>query len=145
MHYHSKEETAKIIKAGRIAKGYTQQEVADLAGISLRSVQRIENAEVIPRLYTYKVLAQKLALPEELGFNEADHASAPDTVNVLPMVTFNKPRKIILSVTTGLLITLMACAYLAQSVTFPETSFELFVFLIVLTGLYATVLFKIWE
>ena len=33
------------IKEGRLSKGYTQQELSDLAGISIRSVQRIENGE----------------------------------------------------------------------------------------------------
>jgi len=145
MQHQSKEDTARIVKAGRIAKGYTQQEVADLAGISLRSVQRIENAEVIPRLYTYRLLAEKLDLVKELNFKQPDPVLVPDTVNALPMAMLNKPHKIILTVSIGLSIILMAGAYLAQSATFPETNFELFVFLIAVTAVYAAALLKIWK
>ena len=55
-----KEVVARAIREGRVAKGLTQQELADLAGISLRSVQRIEGGEVVPRAYTLRVLGEKL-------------------------------------------------------------------------------------
>src|SRR5579863_9589337 len=59
----SKQEIAALVKEGRSAKGYTQQELADLAKLSLRSVQRIENGEVLPRSYTLRMLAQHLNFP----------------------------------------------------------------------------------
>ena len=48
---------ASIVKEGRLAKGYTQKEVSDLTGISLRSIQRIENGEVEARTYSLKALS----------------------------------------------------------------------------------------
>ena len=60
MVQYNKEDIARLVKDGRIAMGYTQQELSDLTRISLRSVQRIENAEVLPRLYTLKLLAKSI-------------------------------------------------------------------------------------
>ena len=45
------------IKTLRLAKGLTQQELSDLSGISLRTIQRIENGEVKPSLYSLKKLS----------------------------------------------------------------------------------------
>jgi transcriptional regulator with XRE-family HTH domain len=56
----NKEQLAQLVREKRTAKGITQQELADMAGISLRSVQRIENGEVLPRSYTLRVIAEKL-------------------------------------------------------------------------------------
>jgi len=53
---------AELVKTGRTEKGYTQQDLADRTGISLRTVQRIENGEVLPRLYTLRLLEQHLAV-----------------------------------------------------------------------------------
>ncbi|RZS93892.1 helix-turn-helix domain-containing protein [Aquimarina brevivitae] len=51
---------AEVVKSRRVALGLTQQEVADLTKLSLRSVQRIEKGEVVPRMHTLKMLAQQL-------------------------------------------------------------------------------------
>lgn len=52
--------SGKRIKSLRIAKGWTQQELSDRSGVSLRTVQRIENGEVKPSLYSLRILAQAL-------------------------------------------------------------------------------------
>lgn len=145
MNNLSKEEIAKLVKNGRMAKGYTQQEIADIAGISLRSVQRIENADVLPRLYTLKVLAQALDIPVDDCSAQDDLMPIAHNVNVLPATTLNKPRKLILTASIGLLLTLIVGAFLSQSVTFPETNFELFLFLIAVVSIYTLGLFKIWK
>jgi transcriptional regulator with XRE-family HTH domain len=49
-----------LIKQSRIKKGYTQQQVADMTQLSLRSVQRIEKGEVMPRQYSLDALANQL-------------------------------------------------------------------------------------
>lgn len=145
MNNLSKEEIAKLVKGRRIAKGYTQQEIADIAGISLRSVQRIENADVLPRLYTLKILAQKLEI--EVDNSPAQDHTVPVPVNVvtLPSPMLNKPRKLILTASVGLLLTLLVGAFISQSSNFPETNFELFLFLIAVVSIYALGLFKIWK
>jgi transcriptional regulator with XRE-family HTH domain len=53
------------IKALRLAKGMTQQELADQSGISLRTIQRIEYGEVKPSLYSLKKLS--VVLEEDLN------------------------------------------------------------------------------
>jgi transcriptional regulator with XRE-family HTH domain len=57
-----KKRLADVVKSGRATKGYTQQELADLTRISLRSIQRIENGEVEPRVYTLRLLEEHLGV-----------------------------------------------------------------------------------
>ena len=49
-------ELGKKILALRLAKGLTQNELAEKCNISLRTIQRIESADVTPRSYTTKVI-----------------------------------------------------------------------------------------
>jgi len=153
----SKEAIARLVREGRAAKGYTQQELSEMTGISLRSVQRIENAEVQPRMYTLKILAEQLgfswegmmAEPDPAG--EAAEAIAREPILKEPAIPvaarrrFNKAQKIILTIGIGLFITLAVLAYIAQSGRFPETQFELFVLLGVLVVVYGGVIFWIWK
>lgn len=44
----------------RLAKGLTQTELADECNVSLRTIQRIEAAEVMPRSYTIKLIFDTL-------------------------------------------------------------------------------------
>ena len=144
MNQLNKEEISLLVKQGRIAKGYTQQQVSDLAGISLRSVQRIENGDVLPRMYTLKVLAENLEFTDALNLEKILPATQDHVVEVI-QERINKPRQIILSTSIGLSLILAVAAFLSQSATFPETSFELFVFLLIVSLIYATLLFKIWK
>lgn len=50
---------ARVI-AARKNKGYSQEELAFAAGLSLRTIQRIEKGSVHPRLYSLKALADTL-------------------------------------------------------------------------------------
>jgi transcriptional regulator with XRE-family HTH domain len=50
-------ELSQKIIAARKAKGLTQEELAELANTTVRTIQRIENAENKPRPYTIKSLA----------------------------------------------------------------------------------------
>lgn len=52
----------KIIDA-RHRLGITQEELADLAKVNVRTIQRIEKGAVLPRKYTIKVLAAALNIP----------------------------------------------------------------------------------
>ncbi len=49
----------------RQQKGYTQEELATLAGLSIRTIQRIESGENVPRGFTLKAIAAALNLPAE--------------------------------------------------------------------------------
>ena len=53
------------IKELRIQKGFTQEELADKTGLSARTIQRIENGEVDPRIYTLSSIAEALDIAYE--------------------------------------------------------------------------------
>lgn len=50
----------------RLAKGLSQEELAAATGISLRTIQRIEHEQVVPRAYSLK----KIALALDINFDE---------------------------------------------------------------------------
>jgi transcriptional regulator with XRE-family HTH domain len=50
----------KSIKELRKTQGLTQQQLAEEAGITLRTIQRIENGEVKPSLHSLKTLGKVL-------------------------------------------------------------------------------------
>ena len=51
---------SKKVKSLRTSKGMSQEELADVTGLSLRTIQRIENNETEPRGDSLKRLAQAL-------------------------------------------------------------------------------------
>ena len=57
---------ANIVKERRMHLKYTQQELADKSKLSLRSIQRIEKGEVIPRMHTLKALSDSLNISIDL-------------------------------------------------------------------------------
>lgn len=151
-----KEELARLVKEGRTARGYTQQELSDKTGLSLRSVQRIENGEVVPRSYTIRVLA------EELGFEVASSRSGGSPSAFEPLSSIEpgtsvpppiplrsssprRPRKIILTTGLGIILVLGAMAFLAQSPRFPETTFEALLFWLCIVVVYTVALLFIWK
>ena len=55
------------IKSLRLKKGYSQEEFAEAAGVALRTVQRLENGENVPRGDTLKKMAIALEVsPDDL-------------------------------------------------------------------------------
>jgi transcriptional regulator with XRE-family HTH domain len=139
----SKEKIALLIKNARINRGYSQQQLADLVKLNLRSVQRIEKAEVLPRAYNLNLIARELDLDIAV-LKEDSNISAtvePNQINN----TFNKPRKLILSIGIGLIGSLLIAAFLSQSSNFPETSFELFLLLAFNIAVYGIILWSIWR
>lgn len=53
-------ELGKKVALARKQKGLTQEELADMANITVRTVQRIESGQTIPRAFTLKSLEQAL-------------------------------------------------------------------------------------
>lgn len=53
-------ELGKKITALRTAKGLTQEELVEKSKVSVRTIQRIEAGEVMPRMYTVKILLEAL-------------------------------------------------------------------------------------
>lgn len=56
---------ATNIQRLRKQKGLTQEELAEQAGITVRTIQRIENDVTTPRLYTLRKIAEVLEVPIE--------------------------------------------------------------------------------
>ena len=128
---------ASLVKEGRIAKGYTQKELSELSNISIRSIQRIENAEILPRSYTLKALAEILGISFET-FQKAKPVAKRFT-------KINRGQKIILSAGISLFIFFLAWAFIAQSSNFPETEFELIIFSAIVLLLITSLLAIIWR
>ena len=164
MNQSDRKNVAILIKRGRATKRITQQELADLTGISLRSVQRIENEEVLPRPYTIRVLAKQLGILEQINeldlppFDQSERREE-DPIKRDIIVTqsasrwgspsasrqLNRPRKIILSIGIGVLMILGTIAYIAQSARFPETDFEGSLLWMGIAGVYILILFRLWK
>lgn len=141
-----KEKIAKLIKESRLRKGYSQQQLADLAQLNLRSVQRIEKAEVSPRAYSLNLLATHLDLDVELLEDlKSKAATVPDATPSGNNELAKKSTKIIFSITLALLTVLLTAAFLSQSSGFPETSFELFLFLALIVAMNGFIFWRIWK
>lgn len=67
----------EIISLQRKSKGFSQELLAEYCGISIRTVQRIENNKTIPRPYTLKVITDVLNLPE-LKINVTSKPEIPE-------------------------------------------------------------------
>ena len=128
---------SELVKEGRLAKGYTQKELSELSNISVRSIQRIENAELLPRSYTLKSLSGILGISFE-------SFQSPDPVQK-HVYRITKDQKIILSIGLSAFVVLLSWAFLAQSPKFPETVFELLIFLAIALLVLTTILFLVWR
>ena len=64
------------IKEIRISKGFTQSELSEKSGIAVRTIQRIENSEVTPSIYSLNAIGEAL----EVKFNEL-YIELPDRFN----------------------------------------------------------------
>lgn len=77
--------TASRIVQLRKSAGLTQEELADKAGVTVRTIQRIENNETMPRAYTMRRIAEALGVTvqdlHEVGAVKAP-ASEPDVANL---------------------------------------------------------------
>jgi transcriptional regulator with XRE-family HTH domain len=63
----SKSELSKRVKELRTRKGLSQEQLAEISGLSLRTIQRIENGETEPRGETLKRLMNALEVaPDDL-------------------------------------------------------------------------------
>jgi|GEM_PF-835685 len=71
----NKQTTSEQIRTLRKNKGLSQEALAEMAGINLRTLQRIETGSVVPRGETLRLLAQ--ALEVDIEAFSADQFSAP--------------------------------------------------------------------
>lgn len=131
-----KQTLAEVVRAKREARGYTQTDLAEKTGISLRSIQRIEKAEVLPRPFTIKSLATALDFSDlEIRNGDSEDKKSGST---------KKAKKIILSAVSPLIIFLLAFAFLIQSSEFPESNFEAALFWAAVVFTIGLVQWVIW-
>lgn len=69
----------KILKA-RQARGLTQAELSEVSSISIRTIQRLESGDVIPRVYTLKTLSKYLGIDL---LNESEDSEEMDNKNFI--------------------------------------------------------------
>jgi len=137
---YSKQDIATLIKRARLNRRFTQKELADLAGITVRAVQRIENALVMPRAYTLN------ALLEQLDISLADVPQQASPLEVKPAVSKSpKTTQWILTLGSPILLFIGSYAFILQSPTFPENAFELCVLIFCIGLFYLLLLLKIWK
>jgi transcriptional regulator with XRE-family HTH domain len=148
MQTTQKEMTATWLREGRLSKGLTQKELSERSNISIRSIQRIENGELIPRSHTLKTLAGILELSFEEFMKSArkQNISIQDTEDVETVLSsFNNSQRIILSAGICFVIIVLAWAFVSQSQRFPETTFELLLFFATVLALITGTLFFLWR
>jgi DNA-binding XRE family transcriptional regulator len=75
----------EIIKKIRIKKGMTQQQLADESGVTLRTIQRIENGDVKPSLHSLNTLGRVLEADLSEVFQKS--ASTPYEFNFTIKIT----------------------------------------------------------
>lgn len=74
-------ELSKKIVQARKRLGLTQDELADLANVTVRTIQRVESGESIPRAFTIKALAKALNIDfEVLAEYTPDNDASTDPV-----------------------------------------------------------------
>lgn len=137
MKPNRKQMISSFVKEARLAKGYTQKELSELSNISVRSIQRIENGEILPRSYTLRTLGGILGI----SFENVP-GSEPVAERSFKM---NGAQKIIFSAGLCIFILLLSWAFLAQSPRFPETTFEFLVFSAVVLLILTILLVFIWR
>lgn len=138
--------TATWLREGRLSKGLTQKELSERSNISIRSIQRIENGELIPRSYTLKTLAGILELSfEEFMASARRQNFAISDKDIETHPGFNTPQRLVLSVGICLSIIFLAFAYIVQSADFPETTFELLLFLVAVLAAITAALYLLWR
>jgi transcriptional regulator with XRE-family HTH domain len=150
MQQNAKAMIATLVKKGRLAKGYTQKELSELSNISIRSIQRIENGEIIPRSYTLKTIAGIIDTP----FEEFAKASQKQNValkenddieEIKSSLRVSKTQRLIVSVGGCAVIIFLAFAYIFQSAKFPETTFEAFIYWAIILLIITVSLFFTWR
>ena len=141
METNQKKLISEFVKNGRLSKGLTQKELSEKTNISIRSIQRIENAELIPRSYTLKTIAEALGISmDSLQLSESERSSVSKADSRI-----SKTPRLILSIGLSLVILFLAIAFVLQSPGFPETGFEAMLYWTAVTSLLTVALFLFWR
>ncbi|MGH1387480.1 helix-turn-helix domain-containing protein [Kordia sp.] len=98
----------KKISELRLAKGFTQTELAEKCNLSLRTIQRIEATEVTPRSYTLKLLFKNLEFDGFSATNKDSSVNTEGSFNLKKNVVRNILLLLIASLVTILIFKLNA-------------------------------------
>ncbi|UOQ68212.1 helix-turn-helix domain-containing protein [Hymenobacter volaticus] len=71
--------SANRIIAARKSKGFSQEVLAERSGVSLRTIQRVEQGDTTPRGHTVLALAVALEVPLEVLQNEPETIREPES------------------------------------------------------------------
>ncbi|HEY0677368.1 MAG TPA: helix-turn-helix transcriptional regulator [Chitinophagaceae bacterium] len=71
----------ETIASARRKKGLTQEELADLTSVTVRTIQRIESGESLPRKFTLKAIGAALDIP----FEELNSSHTAQNKSLLPV------------------------------------------------------------
>jgi transcriptional regulator with XRE-family HTH domain len=85
----TKQEVAQLVKTSREAKGLTQQQLAELAAVSVHAIQQIERGEVMSSYYTLKTLATQLSFSAEILRDNSSNESGNFTKKLIVLVVHN--------------------------------------------------------
>lgn len=110
--------------------------------LSLRSVQRIEKGEVMPRQFSLDVLADQLDFTPIVNEDELAISESQPVITHQPL---SKARKLILTFGLAILLILLTGAFISQSRGFPETHFEAFLLWAGVAFAYLAFVWKIWK
>jgi len=114
----------KQIKVARQQKNLSQVEFADKCNLNIRTIQRIENNEVSPRLYTLRIISEVLGI-ELLRKNDIEIESE----QLLKFRTVFKKRKQIRIFTFIVVVLLLASTLLLIISGIPKHFWAPFIYL----------------
>ena len=85
--------SAARIQAIRKSKGFSQEVLAEQSGVSLRTIQRVEQGETVPRGHTLHALATALSVPlealraepETVVMKVVDSEPIPEAIGSVPL------------------------------------------------------------
>ncbi|MGQ8870179.1 helix-turn-helix domain-containing protein [Myroides sp. TSA_177.3] len=80
--------TGEKIKKLRITRGYSQEELAMQSGLSIRTIQRIEKGETIPRGNSLQLLCEVLGLKVEELFQSGERQAEDSTMAAARTIYF---------------------------------------------------------
>lgn len=85
IHNMQQPQLGQKIQEWRKAKGMTQEELVEKCNINVRTIQRIEAGEVMPRSYTVKTILEALEVsPSEVNHPENTEQSSDSYKDLLP-------------------------------------------------------------
>jgi transcriptional regulator with XRE-family HTH domain len=93
----------KKIRETRKSKGLTQEELAEMSKMNLRTIQRIENNESVPRRRTINLICEVLEINSDELLSIYKQARKKTLINIIINLTFLIPLNIVLMSIIGYL------------------------------------------